>query len=97
MTETPDDGDSIIQKIEQVTAKAVADGSFKDGWGTVSGIMTGSSPTNNLTIDVITPGQAKDQCSFQSELAGLLAIIRSIKLLLECQYQVNHYLPTDCK
>jgi Reverse transcriptase (RNA-dependent DNA polymerase) len=77
-----DDGDSIIAKIEQGIAKAVADGSFKDGWGTASGIVTGSSPTNDLTIDVITPGQAKDQCSFRSELAGLLAIIRSVNELV---------------
>jgi hypothetical protein len=80
--EPRDGGESIIEKIVQGTAKAVADGSFKDGWGTASGIVTGSSSINDLSIDVITPGLAADQCSFRSEVAGLLAIVRSVNELL---------------
>jgi hypothetical protein len=80
--ETPaDEGISIIQNILDGTARAVADGSFKDGWGTASGIILGSGE-NHHRVDVITPGVAQDQCSFRSELSGILAIILSVNDLV---------------
>jgi Reverse transcriptase (RNA-dependent DNA polymerase) len=54
-------------------AVAVSDGSFKDGFGTASAVIISTS--GKQRVDVVTPGVQQDQCSYRSELAGLVAAI----------------------
>lgn len=50
--QTPTSFDPIINAIRNYTAKAVCDGSVKDGRGTAAGIVTGSYGTEDFTLQL---------------------------------------------
>ena len=71
-------GQDIVHAIENGTAIAVSDGSFKDSFGTAAWTIRGDSDDQFLTGVNVVPGVATDQSAFRSELAGLYGIIMAI-------------------
>jgi hypothetical protein len=88
LTSWPDDqAASVVDAIKKGTAVGVADGSFKNAWGTASVVIEGDdNPSETvqkqqLRVDVISPGHSSAQCSLRSELAGILALVRTTNTL----------------
>jgi hypothetical protein len=69
------DIDTAAQAIADGTAIAVSDGSFKDGHGTASFIITTLERTFSIQGDVISPGDSSIQEAYRSELVGLLGTV----------------------
>jgi hypothetical protein len=78
-----DDGLTIAQAIRDGTAIGISDGSFKDGFGTVSWMLEGSSPRHRIRGDNIVAGDTADQGSYRSELSGLYGITMGVYALCE--------------
>ena len=70
---------SIKQSIENGTAIAVSDGSYRDsGIGTASWIIASSNKKDYITAGAISPGPASIQHSYRSETLGLLGILEEL-------------------
>jgi hypothetical protein len=80
-----DDGLTIAHAIDDGTAIGISDGSFKDGFGTASWVLEGSSPRQRIRGDKnIVPGDTADQGgSYRSELSGLYGITMGVYALCE--------------
>jgi hypothetical protein len=78
-----DDGLTIAQAIRDGTAIGISDESFKDGVGTASWVLEGSSPCHRIRGDNIVPGDWADQSSHRSELSGLYGITLGVYALSE--------------
>jgi hypothetical protein len=61
---------------------AVSDGSFKDGHGTTSFIITTIKHTFSIWGDVISPGDSSIQEAYQSELVGLLGTVLLVEAII---------------
>jgi hypothetical protein len=72
----------IISALQQGTAIAVSDGSFKNERGTASMIILGEG-NSRIRADVHVPGEPVDQCSFRSEAAGMYSICLMTEILCE--------------
>jgi hypothetical protein len=69
--DAPDNGMCIALAIQQGTAIAVSDGSFKDGRGTAAIIIEAADTADNIIIVNAIPGDPESQSSYRSELAGI--------------------------
>ncbi len=79
-----DDGIALAQALQDGTAIAVSDGSYKDNYGTAAWTLQGSDEEGAIEGVNIAPGHPKDQSSYRSEIAGLYGIIAAIKCV--CTY-----------
>jgi hypothetical protein len=79
-TQIPDDTTPIRDAIISGSLIAVSDGSCKDTYGTAAWILY-AAPFY-LSGQVVCPGAAKDQNSYRSEIAGLLAILNMVDALV---------------
>jgi hypothetical protein len=70
----------VATSLQQGTAIAVSDGSFKDKRGTASLIIIGEEDSR-IRADVHVPGEPCDQCSFRSEAAGMYAVVVLVEQL----------------
>ena len=77
-----DDGASIAAGIRNGSARAVSDGSYKDGYGTAAGcVSTGPEDDDMLYFVTSVPGVMDDQNSYRSELAGVLGVMYILEAL----------------
>jgi hypothetical protein len=72
---------TIVKDIQDGTASAFSDGSFKNCSG-ASAFMICSDPIANRIISInAVPGAADEQSAYRSELAGVSGIMHTLKLL----------------
>jgi hypothetical protein len=72
----------IVRDIENGTAVAVSDGSYKDNGGTAAWIIENKSGTQRIVGQVNVPGTVSDQSAYRSEIAGIygsILVIETIK------------------
>ena len=79
-----DDGGLIADALRAGHCVGISDGSFKDEYGTACWVVKGETSQGRIFGPCITPGNAKDQSAYQSELAGLYGIITMLEAI--CQY-----------
>jgi hypothetical protein len=71
----------LVKDIQDGTASAFSDGSFKNCSG-ASAFMICSDPIANRIISInAVPGAADEQSAYRSELAGVSGIMHTLKLL----------------
>ena len=91
---TDNDTNALIHAIKTGTAVAVCDGSYYEssGYGTAAWCLTDS--TNELIVkgSSIVPGEESVQCSFRSEMVGILAILTYLDTL---HNQLDEHLTTN--
>jgi hypothetical protein len=84
-----DNGIRIAQAIQNGTAIALSDGSFKDGFGTSAIIIEASDPGDNIIAVNVVPGCKDTQSSFRSKLSGIFGQVIMINTI--CQlYGITH-------
>ena len=78
-----DQGEYLAESIRQGTAIAVSDGSchLVEQFSTSAFIMEGPDSQHRWKGVNVTPGMAKDHCSYRSELSGIYAIIVATQVL----------------
>ena len=85
--------DLVVKAIRHRKAIAVTDGSFKQGKGTAGFcIMSPSIWYSSCQI----PGQSDVQCSYQSELGGLLGILTILDIIVEEASITNGSITIGC-
>jgi hypothetical protein len=72
---------TLLQDIRAGTAIAVADGSFKNGLSTSGFTIRQALSERGITGANRVPGRAEVQCSYRSELAGILGIVTVLSFL----------------
>ena len=78
--EINDDGHNLASAIQDGTATAISDGSYKDGYGSSCSVLRGHNRTRIITINSV-PGPTDSQSAYRSELAGIsgsLLVLRAI-------------------
>jgi hypothetical protein len=81
----PKNPSHIIKALWEGSAKAISDGSYKEGYGTAAIIVVGDLG-QRIQDQVVAPGSTEDQSSFRSELTGIYTTITFVKAL--CEYYV---------
>ena len=81
-----DDGSTLAAAIRDGTAIAVADGSFKNKFGTASLVLEGLNKIHRLTANMVIPGEPNDHSAYRSELGGLFGIV----VLVHCICITHH-------
>jgi hypothetical protein len=76
-----DNGLCIAQAIQNGTAIALSDGSFKDGFGTSAIIIEATDPGDNIIAVNVVPGHRDTQSSYCSELAGIFGQVIMINTI----------------
>ena len=79
--DSSDNGLRIAQALQNGTAIAVSDGSFKDGFGTSAIIIEGSDPGDNIIAVNVVPGHSDTQSSYRSKLAGIFGQVLMINTI----------------
>ena len=77
-------GGNVAAAILRGDAKAVSDGSYKDGHGTSAFILKGDSHQKAIRGRNTIPGRKEEQCAYRSELGGVLGIVTVLEGL--CQF-----------
>jgi hypothetical protein len=79
-----DNGSHVAGAIQQGTALAISDGSYKQDRGTSAFLLQGPLKTEHRILGVNrTPGNPSDQSPYRAELSGILGILSLLSLL--CQ------------
>ena len=74
----------IIRAIIEGPEIAVSDGFFKEEWVTAAVIIEGNENTRHrITAKSTTPGTAKDQDTYRSDITGLYHVIYIIETIYE--------------
>jgi ribonuclease HI len=77
-----DKGQAIARGIQDGTARAVSDGSFKDNYGTAAGVIAATATDKDmLYFSNVVPGTSTDQSSYRSELSGVLGLLHIIEAI----------------
>jgi len=79
--ECSDEGRYLSKCIQQKTAIAVSDGSFKDDKGSVAWVLEDSTSLYHLSGHADSPGSPVEQSAYRSELVGLLELVMLIQEL----------------
>jgi hypothetical protein len=85
----PDSFHHIIQGITACTAKAVCDGSVKNGRGSAAAIITDTFGTGDLQLQFSLPYSDEPCSSFKAELYGIYATVLCVDALTKA-YNVTH-------
>lgn len=90
------DGNDIAQAILQGEAIAVSDCSFKDKYGTAAWVLEGNNHRGRNSGAVIVPGNAEDQLSYKSELAGIDKVFNYVAIIRmeDSNYDLLHSIKT---
>jgi hypothetical protein len=78
------EGIFLKEAVQTGEAIAVCDGFYQDSYGTASWVIEGVTPGIRAQGCVLSPGGAKIQSAYRSELSGILAIMIVAQLL--CDY-----------
>jgi hypothetical protein len=92
---------TLVESIQQGTAVAVTDGSFKDTMGTAAYVVQDRliDPTSRIVLVIQTPGRSKDHTPYRAEIRGVLGIVLTLdkicadhdieegKVTLGCDYE----------
>jgi hypothetical protein len=62
----------LVAALEAGDLRVVSDGSYKDGIGTASVVVTNPSKTAEIRINCRVPGARRDQSAYRSDLLGML-------------------------
>jgi len=73
----------IVKVIENGTAIAVSNGTFKPGRGAAAWTIEGGTANDKIMGACLVPGTGEDHSAFHSELMGLLGILLTVHYLLE--------------
>ena len=68
----------MASAIQDGTAIAVSDGSYKTEFGTSALALEGEDSTNRIVAVNVVPGDPTDQSSYRSELAGIFGIVTMV-------------------
>ena len=72
VTMAPDNGEEFAALIRRGEAKAICDGSYKQGYSS-SAFLTMN--TNSIHVSNIVPGRKQDQSSYRGELGGIYGLV----------------------
>ena len=64
-------------------ARAVSDGSYKEGHGTSAFVLHGDRPDKAIRGANVVPGSTAEQCAYRSELCGVVGILTVVEALCE--------------
>jgi hypothetical protein len=73
-----DNGTEIADALQEGTAVAVSDGSYKDAQGTSAFVIEGSSSVGRLVGVNVIPGEEESQSPYRSELGGVAGILEAL-------------------
>ena len=76
-------GGNVAAAIFRGDAKAVSDGSYKEGHGTSSFTLQGDTFKKAINGQNTIPGSKEEQCAFRSELGGVAGILTTLEILCE--------------
>ena len=76
-----DNGETIARAIQDSTALAITDGSYKDSRCTASLVIEGVDKAGCIRADNVVPGSPEDQSAYRSELSGLYGIVLAVSLV----------------
>ena len=78
----------LVNALKRGSAIAVSDGSYLEekGVGTASWVISTDDKKNMITARAISPGQARYQSSYRSEILGLLGILEELDAICKTQY-----------
>jgi hypothetical protein len=76
--------DQLLSCIRDGSAKAISDGSYKEGVGSAAWVITTNDFSPCMSSSVIPPGDAAEQSSYRSKLCGLYTILLILHNL--CQF-----------
>ena len=79
-----DDGGFIADAMRAGHCVGISDGSFKDENGTACWVLECDTSQGRIYGPCITPGNAKDQSAYWSELAGLYGIVTMLEAICQC-------------
>ncbi len=80
-TKGSDNGANVAAAIQEKTARAVCDGSYKDGHGTAGFCIHGDNPLLQVEGCNRTPGRREDQSAYRSELGGVVGTLLTLQSL----------------
>ena len=81
---------AIANAIRNDKARAITDGSYKNGKGTAGmTIHPGKTVTNKLSVLNWSPGTAEEQQPYRSELVGINGTLSALKIIVEF-YKIQH-------
>ena len=80
---TTDSISDIVKDIENGTAVAVSDGSFKRNGGTAAWIIENHTGTQRIMGNVNVPGTVLDQSAYRSEIAGVYGSVLVTEVIKE--------------
>ena len=78
--EIHDDGHDLTAAIQDGTATAISDGSYKDGYGASCSVLRGHNRTRIISINAV-PGPSEDQSAYLSKLAGISGSLLILQVL----------------
>jgi hypothetical protein len=73
-----DNGETIARAIQDSTALAISDGSYKDSCGTASLVIERVNKVGRIRADNVVPSSPEDQSAYRSELSGLYGIVLAV-------------------
>jgi hypothetical protein len=76
-----DDGATVASSIQDGTAYAVSDGSYKDNRGTSAFLLESGTGDGRIIGMNEIPGAAKDQSPYRSELGGISGVLATVDCL----------------
>lgn len=91
-----DDGFCIAQAIQDGTAIAVSDGSYKNGFGTSALIIEAADSRDNIIALNAVPGDPATQCSYRSELAGIFGQVILVNTICALHGITNGTIESGC-
>ena len=77
-------GGNVAAAIMRGDARAVSDGSYKEGHGTSAFVLHGQDHHKAIRGRNTIPGRPEEQCAYRSELGGVAGILTMAELL--CQF-----------
>jgi hypothetical protein len=89
-------GIRVAQAIQDGTAIAISNGSFKEGFGTSALVIEASDSTDNIITVNVVPGNLADQGSYRSELASIFGQITLVNALCNVHGITQGSIECDC-
>ena len=76
-------GGNVAAALLRRDARAVSDGSYKEGHGTSAFVLHGDRPDKAIRGANVVPGSTAEQCAYRSELCGVVGILTVVEALCE--------------
>ena len=78
-----DNGETIAAALQDGSAIAVSDGSYKEGRAAASWVLEGRDSVGRIEGPCLVPGTATDKDSYRAELSGIYAVAVIVALICE--------------